>query len=439
MAARKNTLGVREDPPSRREAYVAAIAKVQEAGFGHGRWPWLQLNSSELHELLLRHSVRDYALARISGRWQAGSPDPAALLPGDIAPIRGVVTGNTIQAYRNSERRFYPDPVREFVLRTWLRQALLLQEAVPFYLSDLGVSSVLASRPPDPELVESIRLPFLAVVAFFEHELQLPEGMVWPRMVDELIDDHRQGRSFYGDGQLGFLPSAKLRGGAVTGVVLVSAPGGIGLSDYLLWLISTEPDSSLPPPENLDRSRNVVEGRLSHSLLAPVIHNLAAVLSWGEWCEPPPMPPGIGEPGSARYLRSLSRGRSRKRILAGALSGVRVLDLQAMRPRARSAPDPARTHASPIPHHRRGHWRSVRVGPRSEWHYEGRWIAPVFVNPHGLVEGRGLQVYRLPHPDVITADDDATSPILPPTDIGTPAPEGRLRRLWARLGRGVRP
>lgn len=57
-------------------------------------------------------------------------------------------------------------------------------------------------------------------------------------------------------------------------------------------------------------------------------------------------------------------------------------------------------HASPITHRRRGHWRRQRVGPREDWYYERRLIAPIIVNPGGPSDDR-LTIYRLPPPPVV--------------------------------------
>jgi len=46
---------------------------------------------------------------------------------------------------------------------------------------------------------------------------------------------------------------------------------------------------------------------------------------------------------------------------------------------------------------RRAHWRRARVGPRRDWHYEGRWIAPTLVNADALTEMPTV-LYRLPDP-----------------------------------------
>ena len=50
-------------------------------------------------------------------------------------------------------------------------------------------------------------------------------------------------------------------------------------------------------------------------------------------------------------------------------------------------------------HVRRGHWRRVRCGPRSDWHYEVRWIPPTSVG-RSWTEGSD-RVYILPFPDGI--------------------------------------
>lgn len=57
----------------------------------------------------------------------------------------------------------------------------------------------------------------------------------------------------------------------------------------------------------------------------------------------------------------------------------------------------ATTSGAVAPHLRRRHWRRVRVGPRDDWHLEGRWIAPTLVNTNATTELAEV-LYRLPDP-----------------------------------------
>jgi hypothetical protein len=108
-----------------------------------------------------------------------------------------------------------------------------------------------------------------------------------------------------------------------------------------------------------------------------------------------------GEVGSREWRKAAKRGAFKRQEQRGALVGVRVLDTDRMRQASqhltrRDREGPARQ--SPVTHNRRGHWRRVRVGPRDDWHFEGRWIPPTVVN-QGKSPSRVITVYRLPVPE----------------------------------------
>jgi hypothetical protein len=103
----------------------------------------------------------------------------------------------------------------------------------------------------------------------------------------------------------------------------------------------------------------------------------------------------IGTPAFRKAVRS---SRFRRHEPAGGAVGVRVLDAR----RTIQHTDPGEgggTHASPVTHRRRRHWRRQRVGPRDDWRYERRLIAPTIVNPgHQAPVDAPLTIYRLPPP-----------------------------------------
>ncbi len=156
------------------------------------------------------------------------------------------------------------------------------------------------------------------------------------------------------------------------------------LGDGLAWLVQV--------PSVVDQTplRGVVLGRRSHAGWRAVAEMLAAIVAWGDWTQPSSIPIAA-EPGRAD-LRRLRQGSTRRLEEAGALAGVRVLDAR-RRASARSE-TPAGTHASPIPHPRRGYWRNQPVGPRDDGRREPRWIPPTWVNAGG--PRPSLRVYRLP-------------------------------------------
>jgi hypothetical protein len=136
-------------------------------------------------------------------------------------------------------------------------------------------------------------------------------------------------------------------------------------------------------------------GRPSRTTLGPLVANLAAAVSWGDWRSLNSDLQLPTTPGTAELRAALRRGQFRRKEPAGAAAGVRVLDDGAL-----SGPpgQPNRgSGSSPAPHVRRGHRRRQRIGPRGSWHYEPRWIPPSFVTGTGTPGGT-VKVYRLPVP-----------------------------------------
>ena len=146
----------------------------------------------------------------------------------------------------------------------------------------------------------------------------------------------------------------------------------------------------------------MLRGWQSAATLAPLVHNVAAAIAWGTWQPPAPAPDLPADPRNRQFRKALKRNAIRVRERQGALLGVHVLDLggtitQAHRdPPTRAGDPPGR--ASPIPHLRTGHFRRVRVGPRDRFHYEPRWIPPVWVQGDTDKAAERLVVRRLPTP-----------------------------------------
>jgi hypothetical protein len=191
------------------------------------------------------------------------------------------------------------------------------------------------------------------------------------------------------------------RGGVVSGMVLLADDHG-RLRDDRLWIIAANPDPTLPPPANLDRVRGVVRGWRSAATLAPLVSNVAAAVAWGAW-QPPTTPlPLPDDPASRQWRKAVKRGVFRRREPRGDAVGVHVIDLERTAAHARHRPDPE-WHAArpsrhaPVPHLRGGHFRRVRIGPRNDWHYQVRWIAPTLVRGDQPATER-LVVRRLPPP-----------------------------------------
>jgi hypothetical protein len=109
----------------------------------------------------------------------------------------------------------------------------------------------------------------------------------------------------------------------------------------------------------------------------------------------------LPNPNSRQWRKAIKRGAFRRREPRGDAVGVHVLDLGRTPThtpqRGQPVQEPPDQRISPIPHLRAGHFRRVRVGPRDDWHYQVRWIAPTLVRGDQPEQER-LVVRRLPPP-----------------------------------------
>jgi hypothetical protein len=279
---------------------------------------------------------------------------------------------------------------RELVMGAWL------YDAVPFFLPVTSAITIAGSYPPDDTLLDELRLPYPRSGVFFGADLTIPDALrgrddqltTVVRAADAL--DRSAGLTVRADEWPPFsLDSSQLelnRGHELrlSGVVF-HADDDLRVGDLVLWLTVA--------PESPEQPRRLTPGLLSRSTLRPVALNLAAVAAWGDW-HPPDVLDLPDDPDSRIFRRQIRHSAFRRREPTGAAIGVRVLDSR--RRTRHAASDGTGTHASPATHHRRGHWRRQRVGPRDHWHYERRHIPPVIVNPGH--EANAVTVYRLPDP-----------------------------------------
>jgi hypothetical protein len=299
-------------------------------------------------------------------------------------------------------------------------QVSWIASAAPYWLGVRDAVGILASRPPDPDLLATLRLPFPVVSVYFGADLAFdPRFLAWSDSMD--LPERFEAAMYcewlaqnpdQAEGDLE--RQIRDRGGYLTGLTMLAGPGQIGLADCVLWHAATEAIPTPADPAGLDRGRGFLFGRLSCATLAPLVANLAAAVAWGGWKCPDPLPPLPEDPSSRAWRKALKTGRARRAERRGSFAAVHILDVDrtvaSARPVEPAAEAPARS--SPVTHTRRGHWRRVRVGPRDAWHHEGRWIAPTVVNPGGPVR-RSVTVYRLPVPDAARAalgvgEDDPT-------------------------------
>jgi hypothetical protein len=377
--------------------------------------------------------LRDVAIAHASGRWRPGRPDPASYVPGDVVALRAFSVTSDFGAFERY-RAILGDPRtgREAQMEAALRTLLLLEdlqilyEAAPHFLEATVAGGILASRPPGMDVLGELRLPYPRIAVFLGRVFELPpELCAWPREWDRARDPGCQD-----NGWRTTLGDLRALGGGIEGVVLAEAPGG-GLSDEVLWLVSTNPDPTLPSVVRQDRLRALMWGRLSSSHLAHVATNLAAAVCWGEWHEARRLDLPEG-PGSRSWRKAVRRGEFRRHEPHGGAAGVRVLDLGRSPVIARTTPlgpPDSPTRATPVTHLRRAHWRLQPVGPGRSQRRVVRVQATV-VNPGSTP--LSPVVYRIPPPEESpSAPDPEVHPgITEPAvidlrhiDLSSPAPD----------------
>jgi len=384
---------------------------------------WFSFPLSERHIVEAAATLRrDAALMRASRRWEADAPQPDVFVPGDVAALRWNLCTflASISQTLDDVERLYPK-LKDVLAATDLQVGYLLLDlvnAVPYFLPTDMALGILSSRPPDTGMLEELRLPFERVLVLFGTDLHVdPNLHPWPA-----------------ERSVNWQSETVLKGlaaghGYVTGMVLLADSEG-HLRDDLLWLVAVDVDAEADPkqpaasPPSQFRLRTVVRGWRSAADLTPLIDNVAAAVAWGAWQQPERVPDLPDDPSTRQWRKTIKRGVFRRREPAGGAVGVHVLDVNKTLSRAQHARQPAREpggrhHASPVTHLRRGHWRSVWVGSRSNdtRHREPRWIPAVVVQGRGAAADR-MVVRRLPAPSARRSVNSASPP-----DLGRPAPD----------------
>lgn len=341
---------------------------------------WMHGSFSEL----VRHLERDTALMAVTGRWKPGPLDDigriSGLEPGDVSFVRHmsaagmqepVVFGLAAWADLPPEDR---DPAFPSLVATDLGSVLFVYDAVPFFLPATVAPALLASDPPDDGLLDNVRLPFPSVLVFFD---EVP--------LDDLGDSPVE-MDFVGVGK------DEVTDIGLVGAVLFAGPDGTGLSRHAqLITVSTHVHRGFRGVQH----HNSVWPR---SRYAHAVANLAALLTWGDWQAPRPVPPQFqGSPGSREWRKSFKKSAVRKAERHGGLADVRVLDYDPRKHAARNEHgDPLSPgRASPRTHWRRGHWRRTWRGSDADGtrHTVVNWIPPKVVNPGK--GSSGTKVYRI--------------------------------------------
>ena len=276
------------------------------------------------------------------------------------------------------------------------------------------MAAAAGSELPPSGIIDDLKLPFPSVWVVFGADFELPEGMTWPHDMRSELDEWQVALEKVAYPKemarepVNIAGALAARGGHIHGVIIFAAPKAAGLDDAIVWTVSANLDPDSGPPFDTDRQRGLLVGWRSLADMAPIVDNLAVLVAGATWTPPLDEPPGIGNPHSARWARSLQRTKARKAVRAGAGAGVRVIDLGTTTRRNTAGAEA--TGRTVTAHGRRAYTKRVRIATRDkagvivgnvrgehgvDWLYEPRWIPPAYIHGGGVV---GDQVWRLPLP-----------------------------------------
>jgi len=336
---------------------------------------WSNLDLPAFRARVERLGRRLEALAEVA---QATPSRSDRYHPGDAAKVVTTHVGSLYQGLVRSTSHGTIGSEKRSVVYNIAAQLELAAHAVPFWMPPAAGVALAASYPPEAGLVDRIRLPYPAVLVLFGAPLHFGPAAHWQTS----STDGRRHWSVLHD-----------EGGTLHGVVLLADDEGL-VRDIALYLLGLGVAA--------DATRTLVAGQLRQGAFSGVVRNAASIVSWGAWKAPDPSGILDLDESPAAVRDQVRRGAYRRRAATGAALGAHVIDL------GRNAV-PHDVTASPgtsavATHLRRGHWRRVRVGPRADWHYGGRWIAPTVVN---AAAGDAPDVlYRLPPPPSGPPPDD---------------------------------
>jgi hypothetical protein len=285
----------------------------------------------------------DQGLLHVSGRWKVGSVDPARFVPGDIAALRGIVTQPLV---RDAIGFGIDEPAGRVTTLLDLDRllgepdsaALLLElyTAVPYFVPHSATAALLATHPPNPQRLARLRLPTPRTLVVFGADLPIDTGCYrWPALPVRQLPAGNIARDML------------IRGGLVTGVVLLADPDG-RLRDDCLWLCAAGPDPDRPFPASLDHVRTVIRGWRSAAQLRGLVETAAAAVVGAVWTPAPPSPALPTSPLDGRWASLASDPRFRRLEREGAAVGAAVLDLDqtAVRAAMRTGPPPVGSPAT---------------------------------------------------------------------------------------------
>lgn len=342
-----------------------------------------------------RNAERDLDLTH--SRWPRTRPVVGPFVAGDAIRLRGL-------AARTVLRRLNDENLPSDGKQRSLQVLASLRSAVVYWLPGPTAHGMTQTTIATDDFVD-LRMPHNHVLICFGSPFTL--DVAWRGGEDEISVGRRQHNINF-DEALAGRPTPPDQLPAFTRHPTIDLYRGNHVE--LLGVLVTARDNGQPRDlllslvriirEDGTESITLAEGRFNKARIAPLVRRWMTVVVWGQWTSPTSdlLP---SDPRSKQFRRALRDPATRPLEVSGQAGGVRILDAPRMHALAADptpTTPPAGTHASPLPHWRRGHVQRYRVGPRDNWTYEQREKQRQLVNWEGDLTGPPPTVYRLPPP-----------------------------------------
>lgn len=294
---------------------------------------------------------------------------PEEVSPGEVPLVRsGAASGVAAELAAAFAQ---PSRTRTALAAGVCELAARVMAAAPFFLDAATAAGLLASDPPEGDVLAQARLPAEALLVW-SAPLRLPEPL-WLRGGDDVTAGAAGGGA----------PVDEVAG------LWVAADEAQRPTGQAALLLRAGDGAALVEVGYAAARQDAAAARAVWRAAA----NATAALAFARWNQPPAVEVA-GALGSTRRRKALRRARVRTAARGGALAGVRVIDVADGGGSAPSDGGGEAARRPPSPHLRRGHWRRVRVGPRDGWRYEARWVPPTVVG--GPRPSGPSRVWRLP-------------------------------------------
>ena len=353
------------------------LPETVDAWWGAARWLRRRAAGRSLRGLI-RQAGWDERVTRAVGRWPIlddHGVEPTPRRPVDILALRADAARLDLAGMAGMAPPSHAGAL-----------AAPMLDARPHWLAAGMARAVAESDPPPAD--EPLRLPWPEVSLWWEQpaEVGMLADLAPPGIVGALTEAGNPATPWELASPCGLFALDDPRDDSwvtLDGVVVLGDHDG-QLEPFAVWVLSVSVPADSGAAESRTRPlRTVAPCALDLCELRHVVEGMAAVVAYGHWRDVPARDrPAPG--ADRRELRQWLRRHD-----PNAVSPVRVLDAGKRPSSGRSG---GGTHASPVAHARKGHYRR-QYHPSTDDH-EVIWIPPTVVNPHGL-DGERITVWRL--------------------------------------------